>query len=123
MAVDIYFKLEEYPFYDQTEIEVNDNVEIFLQQVEMILTTPKTSVLGDPDFGCALETYLWDTQVSSSAIKQEVLDQIATYIDYEIRSYIDYDINVAFIKGEVWDTAVIDIVIDGISVAGYAVTP
>ena len=40
-----------------------------------------------------------------------------------MRKYIEYDIAVAFIRGEVWDTAVIDITVDGVKVAGYAVTP
>ena len=36
MAIDLYFKFDSYPHYDQTEIEVIDSLENFLQQLEMI---------------------------------------------------------------------------------------
>ena len=123
MAVDIYFKLEEYPFYDPTEIEINDELESFLQNVEMILTTPKGSVLGDPNFGCSLETYLWDTSKGSSEIKQEISSQIYDYVDFDNYSGITYEIDVNFLKGDIYDTAIVDIKIDGTKVAGYAINP
>jgi len=123
MAVDIYFKQKEYPFFEAEAIEVMENLDIFLQQLEMILTTSKGRILGDPNFGANLEIYLWDTKVSSSAIKQEILSQISTYIDSGLVNSISYDIEVSFIKGDIWDSVVVDIIIDGTKVAGYAVTP
>jgi hypothetical protein len=123
MPVDIYFKSEDYPYYNPFEIEVIENVEIFLQQVEMILTTPKGTILGTPGLGIGLESYLWDLNISSSSIKQDILEQINEYISYETTIGIDYDIEVSFLKGEIWDTMIIDILIDGRKVSGYAITP
>ena len=123
MAVDIYFKVEEYPYYDPNQIEVDESLENFLQQLEMIITTPKGSVLGDPNFGIDLDSYLWNFNVGSSPIKQEILTQINEYVDYDVIDSIPYDIEVSFLKGDVWDTVIVDVTIDGTKVAGYAVTP
>lgn len=123
MAVDIYFKSDEYPYYNPNEIEVDENLEIFLQQVEMIITTKRGSILGDPEFGVDLDSYLWSFTSGSGSIKQDILTQISRYIDYETSKGISYDIDVSFLKGEIWDTIIVDVTIDGTKVAGYAVTP
>jgi hypothetical protein len=123
MAVDIYFKLPEYPYYNPSEIEITDDLEMFLQHVEMIITTPKGSILGDPEFGCSLESYLWSTQKGGGEIKQEISTQIYEYVDFDDVNGIPYDIEVSFLKGELWDTAIIDLTIDGTKVAGYVLTP
>lgn len=123
MAIDLYFKMDTYPYYDADEIELNDRVEMLLQEVEMILTTPKGSVLGDPDFGVSLDSYIWTTSKGSSHIKQDVDFQINKYISNDTMNGIDLDMDVNFIKGEVWDTLYLDILIDGTKVAGYAVEP
>jgi hypothetical protein len=121
MAVDIYFKLEEYPFYDSNEIESINEVENFLQNVEMIITTPKGSVVGDPNFGCSLESYLWTTNKSGLDIKNEINYQINEYVEYDISPAINYDLEVNFIKGEIYDTAIVDLIIDETKVAGYVI--
>lgn len=123
MAIDLYFKMDTYPYYDADEIEINDRVELLLQGVEMILTTPKGSLLGDPDFGMSLDSYVWSTSKGSSHIKQDALTQFQKYIPRETWEGIDLDVEVNFIKGEIWDTIILDILIDGTQVAGYAVEP
>jgi hypothetical protein len=123
MAIDIYFKLQSYPYYDPTEIEVIDSLENFLQQLEMILTTPKGSLLGDPDFGVSLDSYLWTTTTGAGVIKQDIINQVIKYVNFDEFGSIPYDIQVSFLKGEVWDTIIVDILIDGTKVAGYAVAP
>jgi hypothetical protein len=123
MAIDMYFKLSNYPYYDPSEIEVIDSLENFLQQLEMIITTPKGSLLGDPNFGVSLESYLWTFTTSSSSIKQSIINQIIEYVGFDGFGQIPYEIDVNFLKGEVYDTMIVDILIDGNKVAGYAVAP
>jgi hypothetical protein len=123
MAVDIYFKSVEYPYYNSNDIEIEERLDIFLQQLEMIITTKKGSVLGDPNFGVNLDSYIWNFGVSSNNIKQEIFSQISDYIDYDASRDISYDIEISFLKGEIWDTIIVDVTIDGTKVAGYAVTP
>lgn len=121
MEIDIYFKLPSDPIYDVNGIEEESQLEIFIQQIDMILTTEKGSVLGDPDFGVSLDQYLWSYSGGSGSIKQEILQQISQYTYSEVQ--IDYDINVNFIAGELWDTILIDVVVDGEKVAGYMMAP
>jgi len=123
MVVDIYIKNNEYPYFDQNEIDITDDLEIFLQQIEMIITTPKGSLIGDPDFGVDLESYIWSFNRGSSNIKQDITQQINTYIQPSLALTMNYDISVNFLRGEIWDSIIVDILIDGTKVAGYAVTP
>lgn len=122
MPVDIYFKGETYPHYQPEEIEVVDQLEIFLQQVDMIISTEKGSLLGDPDFGVGLERYLW-TNVGSKSIEQDINQQIMEYVDRDLLSLINYSVECNFIRGEIYDSIIVDILIEGEKVAGYAVTP
>jgi hypothetical protein len=115
--------MDTYPYYDANEIEINDRVELLLQEVEMILTTPKGSVLGDPDFGLSLDSYIWSTSKGSSHIKQDTEIQFNKYISADTFRGISLEVDVNFIKGEIWDTIILDILIDGTKVAGYAVEP
>lgn len=123
MAVDIYFKLDTYPYYDPSEIEVSESIDMFIQQLDMLFATPKKSVLGTPDFGIDLDQYFWTTSKSSSSIRQEVINQINEYISYELLEFVDFDIEINYLKGDVWDTIIVDVIIDGTKVAGYAVKP
>jgi hypothetical protein len=123
MAVDIYFKLDSYPYYNPKEIELTESIDVFIQQLDMLFSTPKTSVLGSPNFGIDLEQYIWSTAKSTSSIRQEIINQINEYISYDLLDYIDYDIEINYLKGDVWDTVVVDVIIDGTKVAGYAAKP
>jgi hypothetical protein len=120
MAVDIYLRIPTDPNYDPTQIEVDDDFYNFLQAIEMILTTRKGDVLGDPDFGANLEDYVW-SNYTSSQIESELHEQIGTYCGSFI-SRIPYSITVNFIKGDITDSILVDIEIDGTSVLGIIVS-
>lgn len=121
MAVDLYFKLPDDKVFDPNALEETSSVEIFLQNLDMIMTTKKGSVLGDPDFGLSLDQYLWSFSGGSGTIKQEILQQIAQYV--ENVENIPYDIDVNFLSGEIWDTILIDVYIRGEKTAGYWMAP
>jgi hypothetical protein len=121
MPIDIYFKLPSDTVFDPNGIEEESVLETFLQQVDMILTTTKGTVLGDPEFGLNLDQYLWSFTGGSGSIKQQIEQQINNYIYLE--DPIDYSIDVNFISGEIYDTILIDIVVDGNKIAGYMMAP
>ena len=123
MAVDIYFKLDSYPYYDPKAIEVSEYIDAFIQALDMLFSTPKTTVLGEPDFGVNLEQYIWTTNKSASSVRQEITTQINQYVAYDILENVEYDIEVNYLQGEIWDTIVVDVIIDGIKVVGYAAKP
>lgn len=122
MALDIYLKIPTDPNYSSGEIEVEDNLFNFVQYIEMILTTEKGEVFGEPNLGANLEAYLWNPNITSSVIKSEIISQILEFCPSSVNQ-IPYDIDVNFIKGEITDTILVDIEIDGTKVLGIAATP
>jgi hypothetical protein len=121
MAVDLYLRIPTDPNYSAFEVEVDVDIQNFLQQIEMILTTRKGDVLGDPDFGANLEDYVW-SNYSSSEIETELNQQISLYCS-DLAYRIPYKIEVGFVQGEIYDTIVVDITLDGTKVLGVVVSP
>jgi hypothetical protein len=122
MAIDIYLRVPTDPNYDPTQIDGDDQFQQFLQLIEMLLTTKKGEVLGNPDLGCNLEQFLWNDQISSSSVKREIMTQILTYgSDYG--TAIPYDVEVNFIGGDITDSILVDIYINDEKVLGIAATP
>jgi predicted acetyltransferase len=122
VGLDIYFKMPEDPAYNYQETEVEDDLLRFLQCVEMVLTTRRGDVLGEPSFGANLEDYLWSPRSSSEQVAQAVRSQVETYC-YEFTGDIGYGIQVSFVEGEVADTMIVDITVDGTKVLGIGVRP
>jgi phage baseplate assembly protein W len=122
MAIDIYLRIPTDPNYDPTQIDGDDEFQQFLQLIEMLLTTKKGEVLGNPELGCNLEQFLWNDQISSSSVKTEIMTQILSYgSDYGYR--ISYDIDVNFIAGPITDSILVDVYIEDQKVLGIAATP
>jgi len=117
--VDMYFKLETNAAFEDNEVEEISELEQFIDQVDMVMTTSPGDILGDPTFGINLEKYLWTFQGGSGSIKQEIEQQIRDYVLNE--SQIPYEIDVNFIKGEIFDSILIDFLIDGHKITGYYV--
>lgn len=122
MAVDIYLRIPTDPNYDPEQIEVDDRISNFVQYIEMILTTNKGEVFGEPDLGANLESYLWNTNISASVIKSELNRQIFQYAPNSCKD-IPFSIEVNFFKGDITDSMLIDIIIEGEKVLGIAATP
>lgn len=122
MALDVYFKLPEQEGYSYVETEVEDEVEKFLQQVEMVLTTRRGEVLGEPDFGANLEDWLWNDRASSKQVEESVRRQISNYCAASA-SRIRWDVSASFIAGQVTDSILLDVTIDGTKVLGIGVVP
>lgn len=121
MAIDLYSKMESYPYYDYFEIEVVDEIEMFLQQLDILLASPPECMLGNPSFGCGLDRFLWSTHTSAIDIKQFIQQQIVDNIVFY--TPIDYDIEVNFVKGPIFDSILIDVTVDSRKVAGYMINP
>lgn len=122
MALDIYLRVPTDPNYDSTQLEVADSVDNFIQMIEMILTTDKTEVFGEPGLGIGLESFLWNPNISTGTIKTEINRQILLYCPNGI-GIVPYEIDINFVKGDIYDTMLVDIIIDNQKVLGIAATP
>jgi len=117
---DFYSILDENPIFDWSQLEVTDEIEAFIQNVELIMTSSKEDLLGEPVFGASLDRYLWSQIVGSGAIASDIKRQIAEFCG---NPSIDYEIDVSFIEGNIYDTMIVDLIIDGTKVAGYSLRP
>ena len=110
MRNDIYNRNVQDPNYLEGQLEMDDTLELFKQQIESCLFTPKTSVLGDTDFGSSLDEYVWSFRTSASALKNIINLQIQTYCS--MSTGFPYSIDVQFFNGTIRDIAQIDIIIN-----------
>lgn len=117
---DFYLKIKGDPNFQENKIETTNLLEQYLQQIEMILFTRQTEVLGEDSFGANLEDMIYTLNISEGLIKTVIMNQIMTYCPlYQI---FKTDININFYKGTERDIAIIDIIINDNLVGGLVVT-
>ena len=117
--IDIYSKYDTDKNFEEGVIEINDDFEIFLQQIETILTTAKTEFLGDVFFGASLEEYIHTFSLNAQQLQFEITKMINTYCT--LAGQFNYSVDVKFFKGSLRDIALIDIIIDGTKMFGVEV--
>tara|TARA_R110000796_G_scaffold44977_4_gene109254 strand:- start:11950 stop:12315 length:366 start_codon:yes stop_codon:yes gene_type:complete len=109
-GTDIYIRRPNKTNYSENNIELNDKLEMFLQEIEMVLGTPPTTVLGRSDYGVGLQSYLHNFNVGESDLIQAINQQITT--NCVLSGEFSYTINVEFYKIGQSDSAVIDILVE-----------
>ena len=122
MALDIYLRLPQDPNYNANFLEVEDDISNFVQMIEMMLTTRPGEILGEPELGVNLEGYLWNPYITTGTIKNDIMSQVRRFCTNSQLS-IPFNVNVNFIKGNISDSILVDIEVDGRSVLGIAASP
>ena len=78
---DFYTRTMEDPKYLGDRVEISDELESAIQQVKMTLFTKKGEVLGEPDFGIDLDSYLFEYSVDPMSLSQDATSQqISSYM-------------------------------------------
>lgn len=77
---DFYTRTMEDPKYLGDRVEISDELESAVQQVKMTLFTKKGEVLGEPDFGIDLDSYLFEYSVDPMSLSQDATSQINKYV-------------------------------------------
>lgn len=108
--MELYIKTIGDPNYVSTEVQVENEVEMLISQIEMILFTRRGDVIGSPDLGCNLEDTLYTLNFNEHQLKSLIQQQVLTYSPLATKYSVKVD--VVFERGEVRDTAYIDILID-----------
>lgn len=98
-----------HPKYNSERIIEDRPLEFIIQKLENILFTNKGDVLGDSEFGCNLEYYLWSTSVPTSKIERIIKEQIDAYIP-ELNQ-LEHSIKLELFEGTVRDILYVNIVI------------
>lgn len=107
---DFYIKYPQHNLYNENLIFTDTKTEMIVNKIEMVLFTNKGDFIGDPDFGCDLEFFLWQTRVSATKIDSVIRDQFTKYIP-ELDN-IGYELNVSIMQGEIRDILIIDITLN-----------
>ena len=110
MRNDIYNRNPSDPNYVTGQLEMDDLLELFKQQLESCLFTSKTSVLGSLDFGGSLEEYIWSFKTSEHELNYVITEQISSFCP--LSSEFPYTVKTTFYKGTIRDIAEINIEID-----------
>ena len=118
--VDIYIRNEDDPNFKSDIIESNDELDMFKSQIEMVLTTNKTEVLGDYLFGGSFEELIHTFDFNENQIRTEVTRLISGYCT--LCQKFSYDVKVKFYRGSVRDIGLVDIIIDGTKMFGILIT-
>jgi hypothetical protein len=117
--IDIYSRYDGDPNFEEFVLEVNDDFDVFVQQIEMVLTTNKTEVLGDHTFGGSLEDYIHSFNFNENQLKSEISNLINKYCT--LSQKFNYSVDVKFFKGSIRDIGLIDIIVDGTKVFGILI--
>lgn len=73
---------------------VCDNIyDEVLQELDLLMTTTKTQLIGEPHYGLDMESFLWDLEPSEEEIKNHIINAINTYTTY--LKTLSYDIDIA----------------------------
>lgn len=116
---DFYIKFPGHPKFNDLEIIEDEIIKVIVQKIEMILYTIKGEMVGDPDFGGDLPTYLHETKVNADFVDRNLRQQFSTYIP-ELDS-IGYEMNITFSQNpnEFSDMMFIDITVREYEVNAY----
>ena len=110
MNKEIYIRRPNISNYNKNDIEVTDLLEQFLQQIEMVLSTPPTTVLGNNTFGVGLQEYIHTFNTNETDLKNVINRQIST--NCSLSGEFSYQILVEFYQIGQSDSAIIDIVVE-----------
>ncbi len=110
MNNDLYNRNTSDPNYLDNQMEMEDTLELFKQQIESCLFTPKTSVMGEVNMGASLDEFIWSFRTSADDINFVVNQQIQSYCT--MAREFPYVVNTQFYAGTIRDIAVLNIEID-----------
>lgn len=78
------------PRYDATKVETSSDLEALIAKIRMILYTNQGEILGEPELGLNLESFLFDFDINENLIRERFYSQISKYIT-ERQFMIDID--------------------------------
>lgn len=110
----IYVRSETDPKFDPWKLEVHTELEELKSQIRILLTTRRGTVLGSPDLGLDLESYLFAKSANLEALRKEVLNQIQAFCYVPENYNIRVDVNVTLAPERTYNILKIDIYINNV---------
>ena len=119
MIKDIYIRDSHDPNYVYGVYESEDPIENIIAKIRVILGTRQGKVLGDVNFGMAIEDLVFETRINKFDLEEKIREQVFQYISESAKYKIDP--KVSFGKTEFYDYCVIDFYIDNQKALGVLV--
>ena len=79
-------------------IFLDNELDCALQELDLILNTSNTELLGDPSYGTEMESFLWTLTPMTAELDRYLREKLLTN-SYYLKKF-DLDISVNFMKGE-----------------------
>lgn len=119
MIQDIYIRNPQDPNYVYGIYSHDDAIESIITKIKMILGTRQGQVLGDTNFGVAIEDLIFETRINKFDLEEKIRAQITQYVSEAAQYQIDP--KVQFGKTEGYDYCVIDFFINSVKALGILV--
>ena len=119
MIKDIYIRNPSDPNYVYGLYEHEDAIESIITKIKMILGTRQGQVMGDVNFGVAIEDLIYETRINKFDLEEKIRGQIIQYV-YEAAQY-KIDPKVSFGRAEGYDYCIIDFFINNTKALGVLV--
>lgn len=97
------------------DLVVTDVVQEAIQELDLLMSTERTQLIGDPEFGLAMEAFLWELEPSADKIRDHVVSTITSNTTW--MKLLDYDVDVNAVQGTEHGIYTITITIKGVSEA------
>lgn len=95
------------------DLVVTDIIQEAIQELDMLMSTERTQLIGEPEFGLSMESFLWELEPSVSQIRDHVASTITANTTW--MKLLSYDINVSVAPGTEHGIYTITITINGVS--------
>ena len=93
-----------------TKMDINDNINKYIQEIVMILNTAPHEVMGSFGMPLDLERLVYETNIDNKALEREIMTKIREYSTYY--DMFHTEVEVSFMETEERDTCIIDITIN-----------
>lgn len=95
------------------DLVVSDVIQEAIQELDMLMSTERTQLIGAPEFGLSMELFLWELEPSVSQIKDHIVSTITANTTW--MKLLNYDVNVNVAPGTEHGIYTVTITINGIS--------
>ena len=110
ISYEIYSKNQQDLDYVPDQLDISDEVQIYLNQIRNIFSAEPGAIMGAADMFVDLESYIYEMGLNEADLERVVTTAINKYASYA--SKYPTSVKVRFTQGTVRDIAFLDIVID-----------
>ena len=90
----------------EDEVFLDSELDLIIQQIEMLLETTPTDVIGEPQYGSAFERYIYDLSYSTGEIKRYAETLLQNNVEFFGN---EFTVNVSILHGEANDIILLEI--------------